>query len=174
MIKVGRFYREKIIELLKREKENSQGILFINFKGLDVNQLNVLRRDLRDKGKLIVAKNSLIRRAFSDLEGSLDRVLKSETGLVYSSSDIVSITKTLFNFKKENQSLDVKAALIKNNLIEAKDLEELSKLPSREVLLGSAVNCIASPLIGLVNSLNEIILKFIWAIEEIKKKKETD
>jgi len=48
----------------------------------------------------------------------------------------------------------------------------LAKLPSKEVLLGMAVSALAAPLSGFANVLNQVILKFVWAIEEIKKTKD--
>ncbi|RKY33794.1 MAG: 50S ribosomal protein L10 [Candidatus Duberdicusella sinuisediminis] len=174
MIKVGRFYREKIIEFLKKEAESSGAFLFVNFKGINSNQLNILRRDLKEKeGRLVITKNSLLQRAFPDWREELGKILTSETGVVYIYSDEVGVIKTLFRFRKENENLEIKAGFLKDKFIEKEDLEELSKLPSREVILGLTLNCIASPLIGLVNSLQGIILKLVWAVEEIRKKKES-
>lgn len=175
MIKVGRLYREKIVEFLQKEKDASQGLLFVGFKGLNVNQLTNLRSQLREKkARLVVAKNRLLKIAFKDLKPDIDNFLKSETALIFSFSDIISVLRTLYSFKKENQSLNVKVGFLKDKLVQEKELESLSKFACREVLLGLTVNCFALPIIGLVNSLNGVILKFLWAIEEIKKKKESN
>ena len=61
---------------------------------------------------------------------------------------------------------------IEDILLSDKDVEELSKLPSRQVLLGMAVNVIASPLTSLATSLQQIITKLPWALNAIKEKKE--
>lgn len=172
-MKVGQLYREKLIDLLKSRAEDTEAILFINFKGLNSLQLNILRASLKEKNaRLLVAKNKLIRKAFPEKAEDLGVFLKEETGIVYSSGDIVEATKTLFNFIEENEKLQIKGGFIGEKPVDKKKLQEISGLPSMLVLLGMAVNCIASPLTSLVGSLNQIILKFVWAIEEIKKQKE--
>ena len=75
--------------------------------------------------------------------------------------------------REMKQSIDLMIDLAYSALkFGSKELASISKLPSRPVLLGMAVNCIASPLTSFANGLNQIILKFVWAIEEIRKKKE--
>lgn len=172
MIKAGRFYRERIIQLLRSESKQTDSYLFVNFKGLNASQLNVLRALLKEKkARLIVSKNRLLKKAFDNREENFEQFLKAETGIVYAVGDIVEITKALFDFNKENNQFEIKGGLINQEKFERKTLENISKLPTRSALLGMTVNCIASPLTSFVSALNQIILKFIWAIEEIKKKK---
>jgi len=173
MKKIGRVYREKFTQLIQKESVDTNAVLFVNFKNLSATQMNILRAALRqNKARLLVAKNRLIRRAFQDSGLQLDHFLKSETGIVYSSGDVVEAAKVLFDFRKEYEKLEIKGGFIKERLVDARELEGISNLPSRSTLLGMAVNCIASPLIAVVNSLNQIILRFVWAIEEIKKQKD--
>lgn len=172
MIKTGRFYRERLIQLLKNESAQTDSYFFVNFKGLNASQLNILRASLKKKkARLIVSKNRLFKKAFDSQKLETCEFLKAETGIIYSLGDIVEVTKTLFDFNKENEKFEIKGGLINQEKLERKTLESISKLPARGVLIGMAVNCIALPLTSLVNSLNQIMLKFIWAIEEIKKKK---
>ena len=173
MDKIGRVYREKFINLLQDEAQNAEALLFVNFNGLGAPQINSLRMLLRErKSKLLVAKNRLIHKAFLDKNIELQDVLKAETAIVYSCSDFVEATKALFDFYKENEKLQIKGSYVKENLMSRKELENISKLPSRGILVGMTVNCIASPLTSFLSSLNQIILKFAWAIEAIREKKE--
>jgi large subunit ribosomal protein L10 len=173
MIKVGRLYREKLIGILKEESADTQAVFFVNFKGLTSVQLNTLRAALKQKSaRLLVAKNRLIKKAFDDFEGDINSFLSAETGVVYSRGDIVDAAKALFDFTVENEKLEIKGGFVGQKTVSSKELKRISNLPPRNVLLGMAVNCIASPLTSLVGSLNQIILKFLWAVEEIRKKKE--
>ena len=173
MKKIGRVYREKLIDLIQKESADTNAIFFVNFKSLNATQLNILRAALRRKNaRLLIAKNRLIRRAFQDSGLELDNFLKAETGIVYSLGDVVEAAKTLFDFYKEYEKLEIKGGFIKEKLVNDKELEKISNLPSRSILLGMVVNCIASPLISVVNGLNQIILKFAWVIEAIRKQKE--
>jgi large subunit ribosomal protein L10 len=173
MIKVGRLYREKLITLLKDESADTQAIFFVNFKGLTSVQLNALRAALKQKSaRLLVAKNRLIKKAFHDVQEEISPFLSAETGVVYSRGDIVDAAKALFGFTEENEKLEIKGGFVAQKPVSSKELKRISSLPPRGVLIAMAVNCIASPLTSFVSSLNQIILKFVWAVEEIRKKKE--
>ncbi len=174
MIKIGRFYKERIISLIDKNRQSSEAVFFINFKGIDSGNLNILRSSLRDRqAKLLVSRNRLMKLAFSNIEGDINSLLTKETGIVYSMTGaLVDTAKVLFDFKKENETFQIKGGIIDEKTVGVEELESISKLPSRIALLSMTVNCIAAPLILTVNTLNQIILKFVWAVEEIRKKKE--
>ncbi|HDN86010.1 MAG TPA: hypothetical protein ENG49_02170 [Candidatus Omnitrophica bacterium] len=65
----------------------------------------------------------------------------------------------------------LKGGYLKEKRVEESQILELAKLPPRDILLGMAVMSLASPLTGFLNSLNQVILKFVWVVEELKKKK---
>jgi len=75
------------------------------------------------------------------------------------------------DFSKDNENLLIKGGILKDKKITLQEVKDLAKLPSREVLLGMAVGAMASPITGFLNALNQVVLKFLWTIEEIKKKK---
>jgi len=173
MIKIGRFYRERLIKLVQEGAEDAQAVLFVNFKGLSASQVNFLRISLKDKNaRMLVAKNRLIRKALQGQDFDPLQFLTAETAIIYPRGDIAEVAKVLFDFRKENEKFEIKGGCIKERVLNGKELEGISKLPSRGVLLGMAANCMVSPISGFVNGLNQIILKFVWAIEEIKKTKE--
>ena len=51
-------------------------------------------------------------------------------------------------------------------------ITDLAKLPPKEVLLGMAVSGIASPLTGFISTMNQMMLNFLWTVEEIRKVKD--
>ncbi len=173
--KIGLLTREKIVEELKERVEGIHGCFFIGFSKVQAFGLNTLRNNLKDAGAdVFVAKNSLFKKAFNDLGWQdLSGLLDCETGmvLVYD-SDIVKSCKVLVDFAKESEILQLKGGVIDEKKISSEDMDSLAKLPSREVLLGMAVSAIAAPLTSFVSSLNQIILKFVWTVQEIKKVKE--
>jgi large subunit ribosomal protein L10 len=115
----------------------------------------------------------LVKRAFGDLEISdTAEFLTEETGIVFvHDKDIVRAAKVLVDFSKENENFQVKGGLLKGEKLDASAFNALAKLPPKEVLLGMAVGAMASPLTGFLTSLKQVILKFVWAVEEIKKNK---
>jgi large subunit ribosomal protein L10 len=84
---------------------------------------------------------------------------------------MVKAAKALIDFSKENESLQLRGGVIKGQKLAAENIAALAKLPSKEMLLGMAVSGFASPITGFLTALNQVILKFVWVIEEIKNKK---
>ncbi len=172
--KVGLLFRERIVEEIKTKVSQSQGYLFIGFNKLKAFAFNQLRNELKKTNAIIfVSKNSLIKRALQEIVVDFNGFLKDSTGLVFIfDEDIVKVCRILVNFSKENEgSMTLKGGYLKDKRIEETQILELAKLPSREVLLGMAVMGLASPLTGFINSLNQVILKFVWLVEELKKKR---
>ena len=176
MKKVGLLTKETIIGELKEEIQKTSGCFFIGFNKIAAYPFNVLRNELKEVGaRILITKNTLFNRVLTELKGQYDLgdLLDLETGLVLVyDSDVVKVCKVLVDFAKENESLKLKGGVIKDKKVNQKDLSALAKLPSREILLGMVVCAMASPLTGFLSSLNQIILKFIWVVEEIKKTKD--
>jgi len=174
MEKVGLLTRERIVNQVEEKIKDTQGYFFIGFNKINAFALNNLRNDLKGAGaQIFVAKNSLFKRAL-EAQGvkEVEDLLSTETGAVFVfDKDVVGACKVLVDFSKENEAMALKGGVIQGDKITSKDVMALAKLPPKEILLGIAVSTLAAPLSGFVNSLNQIILKFVWAIEEIKKKK---
>jgi len=173
--KIGLVVAERIVEDLKKEVKDTEGCFFVGFNKVGAYPFNELRNNLRDIGaKIFVAKNSLFKRALGELgREDIDSLLETETGVVIvKDEDVVKVCKTLVEFTKETEALQLKGGFIKDKKVDSKELSSLAKLPSREILIGMVVSSFAAPMSGFLNALNQIILKFVWVVEEIKKTKE--
>lgn len=173
--KIGLLTRERIVEELKQGVKDTEGCFFIGFNKVGAFSFNELRNNLRDSGaRIFVAKNSLFKRALGELGWEdVNSLLETETGVVIiKEKTIVKACKILVEFTKETETLQLKGGIIKDKRVSPKEVGALAKLPSREVLIGTVVSTFASPLCGFLNTLNQMILKFVWVIEEIKKAKE--
>ncbi|UCG35392.1 MAG: 50S ribosomal protein L10 [Candidatus Omnitrophota bacterium] len=175
MKKLGLLVRENIVEAVKKRNEEAQGCFLFSFNKVNAFAFNVMRNNLRGAGALVfVARNSLLKKAFSSLgwedNGSFTG---AETAVVFVyDEDIVKACKVLAEFAKENEAFQIKGGVLKDKKLTAKEIIDLSKLPSKEVLLATAIGTIAAPLTGFLAAMNQVVLKFLWAVEEIKKGKE--
>jgi len=174
MKRIGVVVREKIVDEIKENIKESEGCFFLNFNKVKARSVSQLRNNLRTTGaNIYVAKNSLFEKAFDDRKENLNNFIGQETAVVFiHDKDIVKTCKALVDFAKENEILQIKGGFIKDKPITSEEVNALSKLPPKEILLGMAVSGIASPLTSFVSTLNQIVLKFVWAIEEIRKSKE--
>ncbi|MCK9615658.1 MAG: 50S ribosomal protein L10 [Candidatus Omnitrophica bacterium] len=173
---IGTIVREKIVDEIKESVQQSEGCFFVNFNKVKARSISQLRNNLRTtKAKVYVAKNSLFSKAFDTNRDNVANFINGETAVIFVyDKDIVRAAKALVDFAKENEIIRVKGGLLKDKAVSAQDLNSLAKLPPKEVLLGMAVSGLASPITGFVSTLNQVILKFVWVVEEIKKNKETN
>jgi large subunit ribosomal protein L10 len=174
---IGLAIRENIIKKVQERVSSSSVYFFVGFSNVKSSSLSQLRNQLRLVDSYVfVAKNSLINKALEGLDlERLEDYLKGETGIIsVYNEDIVKPCKAIVDFAKENEAFAIKGGIIEGRKINKEELESLAKLPGREVLLGQAVSGLAAPLTGFLACLNQIILKFVWVAEEIKKVQSQD
>ncbi|WP_448375251.1 50S ribosomal protein L10 [Fervidobacterium sp.] len=173
--------KEQLVAELTEELQNASLVLFSDFKGLSVAQMTKLRRALREKfgdnARLTVVKNTLLKIALKnanyDIEGH-DSSFFGPTAVLYvKAGDPVEAIKVYYNFVKENKGTPVcKGLFLERRFFGAEQLEDLSKLPSREQLLAMVVGGIQAPIRGLVNSLSGVLRSVLYALNAIKEQKE--
>lgn len=154
--------KEELVEKLKGIVESSQSIAFVNFKGLNVEKANQVRKQLKDESVgYFVAKKTLIKRALDEVGVSGEMpLLEGEVAIAYSESDLIAPAREIYKFqKKEADTLSIAGGVFDGRYMDMAEMTEVASTPSREVLLGQFVNLINSPVQGLVIALNGIAEK---------------
>lgn len=145
----------------------------IKYSGISSPDLSTLRQNLKDsRATLFVVKNSVARRALKDagLE-ILVKNIEGPCGLVFVKEEPVAVSKALYSFYKEHEALKVEKGYLKDRLLETKDIEAMSKLPSKEILRAQLVMALNSPIVKLVYVLKGSLRKFVYCLEQVKQKK---
>jgi large subunit ribosomal protein L10 len=131
----------------------------VDYRGISVSQVKELRVKLAPSGtQLRVVKNSLTERA-ADQAGvsELKSLLVGPTALAFVDGDAALAAKALSDTNRTLRILDFKGGLMNGTFLSAADVQSIARLPAREVLHGQLVGTIASPLSGLVRTLNALI-----------------
>ena len=170
----GLLVKEKIIEEIRERFNRYNNVIFVSFGKVKAFSLNILRNDIREKGgNFFVVKNTLIERFFSLSQKEVKDFLNGQTGLVFSlDNNIVDVCKVLFNFAKENENFKINGGILTNKKVSSTELENISKLPSKEIILGSVLSTIVSPLTSFLAFLRQPLLDFVLILEDLKKRKE--
>lgn len=172
-MKIGSLVREKILKTAQSKKATANSAFIVGFGGLTAVQLTTLRKSIvRKKASMYVAKNTLIGKTYSDID--FGDLLVGQSGVVYAQGDIVEVAKLLVTFRKDNEALVIKGAVLDGVLVGEDQVVALSKLPTRDVLIGMTVNAIAAPIGKFVTTLNQMIAKFPQVVNAIKDKKEKE
>jgi len=164
-----------IVQNLKEKIQESKSITFIDYQGLDVNNINEFRQQMTDQeSESVIAKNTLLKLALEDEGIDIEKMnehLKGPTAAIFSYKDPVAYLKPLYEFIKKINLPKVKFALIEGVFTAADRVEQISELPSREQLLAQVVGGLKSPLSGLINVIGGNRRKLVTVLSKIADEK---
>jgi large subunit ribosomal protein L10 len=127
--------KAEIIEVLSNEFKDAQSVIFCDYKGLTVSNLEKLRKMAREKeAKVQVVKNTLATIALSNAE--LTGVELKDTNILVWGADSITTSKVASDFAKDNDKFVIKSAYVDREPANAAKVEAFAKLPGREELLG--------------------------------------
>ena len=139
--------RDKLLIFVAAQVARSQTLALAEYRGMTVAHLDVLRRQAREKGVYLhVLKNTLARRAVkgTPFEVASDAMVGP---LIYGfSEDAVAAAKVISDFAKTNDKLVIKAGAYAGKMLDAKGVQSLASIPTKEVLLSQLVGLMMSPI----------------------------
>jgi large subunit ribosomal protein L10 len=174
MKKLSVQFKEASENRIKKGLKESEAFFVVKYSKLSGPDLNSLRKSLRGvNSEMLVVRNNTARRALKGLESqSLLDLVQGPCGFVFSKKEPVEASKVLFNFTKDHANLKLEGGLLKDKLMNSKDIESLAKLPSREVLLARTAMAMKSPITGFVFVLKGNLRKLVFCLEQVKNKKQ--
>ncbi len=154
--------KAEIIETLSGEFKTAQSVIFCDYKGLTVAELEGLRKIAREKeAKVQVVKNSL---AMISLEkAELTGVELKDTNILVWGEDSVATSKVVSEFAKDNELFVIKSAYVDREVSDAAKVEAFAKLPGREELLAMLAATWMAP-----------VANFTIGLEALRAKKEEE
>ena len=160
--------KTKQLANLKTTLKNAKSVVVADYTGLSVNLTNDLRKKLAESNAdLTVAKNSLIELALREEKIDGETPFVGQTAIITASGDALAPIKGLFEFIKEFNLPKVKLGFMDGKTLTGNDVEMLSKIPSREVLIGRMLGSLMSPISGTVNVLSGLEKKLVYALNAI-------
>lgn len=169
--------KQAIVADIKEKLAGAKGMVITSYRGLTVAQDTKLRSKFREAGvHYQVVKNTMTRIAAHEagIEG-LDQYLEGTTAIAVSNTDPVAPAKVISDFIKEHKldSLEIKAGMVEGKVIDAAGVKSLAALPTREVLIAQVLAGMQSPIVGLVNVLQGSIRNVVYALDAVRKQKES-
>ena len=150
--------KQPIVQAIVEDLTDAQSAVIVNYCGLTVAQDTELRKQLREAGVIYkVCKNTMMKRAFEGTDfAQLDEYLEGPNAIAISKEDATAPARIICNFAKKAEALEVKAGVVEGSVYDAAGIQELSKIPSREVLLSKLLGSLQSPITNLARVLNQI------------------
>jgi large subunit ribosomal protein L10 len=140
--------KEDAVKLLRDEFEQYSGFIFTDYRGMTVEQVTALRKDLLKKdSQFRVVKNNYAKIAMRDLGmNDFDDELVGPTAIALAKGDTGSeVAKALYTSMSAGNPMKVKSAFIGGKAFTANEVEAYSKLPSRLELLALLMGTMKAP-----------------------------
>jgi large subunit ribosomal protein L10 len=156
---MNREQKAAAIAEIATEIQESHAVYAVDYRGISVPQAAELREKLRDADtRFRVVKNTLTERA-ADQAGaeSLKVLLEGPTALAFVRGDAAAAAKAIADYARVTDLLPFKGGILDGETLDPEQIRSISRLPTREVLYGQLVGVVASPITGLVRTLNALI-----------------
>jgi large subunit ribosomal protein L10 len=165
--------KTKAIGELKESLSTAQDFIFTDYRGLTVEQITNLRRQLRAKEvQYKVVKNNFAKIAFEQLSTpDVSGYLVGPTAVAITPRDTNEVAKIFYDFLKEAPALKVKGALVSGTVYNAAQTEAFSKLPGRLELISMLMSVMNGPARNLAAALNDVPSRLVRTIKAVGEKK---
>jgi large subunit ribosomal protein L10 len=169
---MNRDQKAVVVEEVATQIQESEAVFAVDYRGISVPQAAELRVKLNDAGaRFRVVKNTLTELA-ADKAGAdpLKEVLDGPTAFTFVAADggdVALAAKALAQFRRETELLEFKGGVMNGEALSAEQIGEIARLPAKDVLYGQLVGMIASPITGLVRTLNALIAGLAIQLKQI-------
>lgn len=162
--------KENLLETIKQQVANAKSVVFTDYKGSKVGELQELRRNIKSKGgNFEITKITLASKAFDDpkVKGIVN---KASLAIGYSNTDEVSTPKEIKNFSKKFPNIKILGGFYEGGFLDAEEMMKLADIPSKEELIVKLLGTLKSPLYRLVGNLGGQAPKLVRTLQAIVDK----
>jgi large subunit ribosomal protein L10 len=171
---MSKYVKELMMEQLKSDLDGNRSLLIVDLKDLDAISEHSFRRDLRKKSiRLRVLKNSLARRVFSDMGmAGLSKYLEGQSAVVWGGEGPSELAKEITTRFKALKKPEIKGGAVDGVVVGPEQVEDITKLPSREVLIGQVLALLLGPARQTLSLLTSSTSTLVGQLEELAKRGE--
>ena len=153
--------KKVLVEEIKEKIKSAISLTFVDYRGLTVEEDTKMRKEFREAGvEYKVYKNRLILKALEELGYTgYNDVLEGTTAVAFGMKDEVSGPRILVNVAEKSKKMQIKCGILNGQRIDAAMVDQLAKIPSKEVLISKLLYLLQSPVRSVAIALNAIAEK---------------
>lgn len=149
--------KKVLVDEIKEKIKTSSSLTLVDYRGLTVEEDMAMRKAFREAGvEYKVYKNRLVQKALNELGYTdFDQDLQGTTAFAFG-KDEVSAPKILVDTIEKTKKMELKCGLVNGEKVDAKMIETLAKIPSKEVLISKLLYLLQSPIRSVAIALKAI------------------
>lgn len=150
--------KQPVVAEIAESIKDAASIVLVTYSGITVEQDTALRKEMREAGITYkVYKNTMMNFAFKDTPcENLSKHLEGPNAIAISKEDATAPARILAKHAKTVKTLELIAGVVEDKYCDAKVMNELASIPSREELLGKLLGSIQSPITNFARVLSQI------------------
>jgi large subunit ribosomal protein L10 len=155
---ITRARKQELIDSYKEMINESHAIVLAQYLGINVQEMQSLRRGLREAGaRIVVAKKTLMKRALNELDRPIpEDAFIGPIGFVFLGEDIGAGAKALKAFTKEvgKDRFIITGGVLGDSTLDAAAAASLADLPTKDVMRASLIGTIVAPMTSLLGAIS--------------------
>jgi len=165
--------KNEVVEHYSGVFKANPSVVFVEYKGLKVKELQELRSNLKDAdSELKVVKNTLLKIAAKDTKiEQITDLLSGPTAIAICENDPAAVAKVFVKSVKDHPLLKIKGGVVEGNVVGADEITALSKLPSRPEMISQLLGILSSPVANFLGTLTQMQTRLLYALEAVKDTK---
>ena len=163
--------KKDYIKNMTAQFESSEAVLVTHYQGLNMKQLDELRKQMREQGiQFKITKNRITKLALQKTKCKDLVDLFSGPTAVALSKDAISSAKILTKFSKENKNLKILGGIMGDDILDVAGVKNVATLPTLDEARAKIVGILRSPAQKIASILLAPASKIaILALEKSKK-----
>lgn len=156
--------KKQLVADLAQLITSSEAMFLVTYKGLKVTDFSELRARLADlQSECHVVPNRLFQRAAA--ECGLDSVaLDGDSAMITGGKDAAAVAKAVKKFSADHDALQVKIGALNGQLLNPEEIDQLAKLPAREIMLAQLLGVLQGPSRQVAGVLYNRLASIVYAL----------
>ncbi|MDB6080825.1 MAG: rplJ [Chlamydiia bacterium] len=164
--------KQLLLDEIINQLKGSESFIIAQYTKIDANKTNIFRREMvKVGGNFEVVKKRVFLKALAQVGVSMQlSTLPGHIGLIFAGQDPIETTKAIVKFSKANENaFNLVGGKVDGQLIEAKDMERLSNLPSKDQMRASLLGLMEAPMSATLSVIEAVLSSVVYCLDNKAK-----
>jgi large subunit ribosomal protein L10 len=160
--------KQYLLDEMREGIDNSEMMMVLSYQKLDANNTAEFRKEIgKVGGSMLVVKKRIFLKAAESAGYPLKyQDMKGHVGLVFSTGEAITTTKTIFKFRETNEkTLEILGGHFQKRLCTPVDFEKISKLPSLDEMRSQFIGLLQAPMADTLSVVHALLTSVMHCLE---------